>query len=146
MTIHAEPHWDHATTVCYHDDMKAIVSSLPVTGGHARLNLATRFPAELMRDTCGDYTLNVGRYGVDRPAGGWSVETGYSPLGKDLAYWQRVCDNAPAIDAWLAAHRPVQGLRLAVTFEDDTMHIRNYDWPDRAPLVVLRVTAEGQQS
>lgn len=97
----------------------------------------TRFGAFLNLDMDGDYILDSGAYGVNPPAGGWSVETGYSPKGKDMAYWGRVRDNLAAIDQWMAQNHPGRGMRLKIDFEGDQMHIRNYDYPDGPPLVTL---------
>jgi hypothetical protein len=97
----------------------------------------TRFGAFLNRDEGGDYILDSGNYGVNPPEGGWSVETGYRPEGKDMAYWGRVRDNLVAIDQWMAQNNPRRSMRLQIDFEGGQMHIRNYDFPDGPPLATL---------
>ncbi len=92
------------------------------------LHVPARFPVELRLDDCGDYTLNVGYYGIheSNPAG-WSVETGFGPLGRDMAYWAQVRDHVTQIDAWLVEHRPTAYIRLSVRFVGDRVVIDDYD-------------------
>ena len=131
--------------VCYRDDMSAI--AFPAIDESAIIpGLDVRYPAELTRDCIGDLLLSVGYYGFtpaarqpdgEQPPGAWSVETGFSPRGKDHTYWAQVIANAAAIDRWMAARQPLRAMRLQVDFVDGEIHIRNFDWPDGPPLGVI---------
>jgi hypothetical protein len=121
---------------CYRIDMTtfpAIDEAVTVPG------LGLRYPAELTRDGFGDLLLSSGYYGLQQP-GAWSVETGFSPRGKDHPYWERVIANAAAIDRWMAEQQPLRAMRLKVDFVGCELHIRNFDWPDGPPLGVIPAT------